>query len=326
MCTPTMALSVSEMKQKLIQRGVDISRCIEKADLVAKLAESDKMTAEATTEDVAEMCDVCGEGDGELLLCDGGMLQGTKCNYAAHPSCVGVDLKSMGDDDEWLCMKCEAAKTMRQGGGKSKSSPTGSSPGKRVRAAKAKAPQGHNTGDGSDSEDMEEEEEEEEDYEEGAKKKKKAKRPKKEQKKDKEASTKPAKGKKQRESPVQETKEGKAKKKKNDAEDAEDAQGGQATAKKTEMKERGPQDAEGISAKARTGAKEDEAGSPEVDAEELDWKAIKRCVAKIVAGADLTELSVRKVREHGDLQQFGDLTQHKKRFAKIVNAAVDKQQ
>ena len=42
----------------------------------------------------------------------------------------------------------------------------GSSPGKRVRAAKAKAPQGHNTGDGSDSEDMEEEEEEEEDYEE----------------------------------------------------------------------------------------------------------------------------------------------------------------
>ena len=102
-------LPVGQLKALLLQYGVDISGCIERSDLESRLTEYQQRSAVAPSND-AEICDVCGEEEGELLLCDGGMLQGIECHYAAHPSCVGVNLADLKDDEEWFCMKCVAAK------------------------------------------------------------------------------------------------------------------------------------------------------------------------------------------------------------------------
>ena len=47
------------------------------------------------------MCYICGDG-GELILCDGG------CNRAYHLECL--ELKSIPQDDKWLCPYCELKK------------------------------------------------------------------------------------------------------------------------------------------------------------------------------------------------------------------------
>ena len=108
-------LSIGELKAQLLKRGVDISTCLERQDLEAKLKETND---DKTGDVVVDRCDVCDGEDGELLLCDGGMLQGkVQCNYAAHPACVGVDLKDLAEEEDWLCVRCVAAKKKRLKGG-----------------------------------------------------------------------------------------------------------------------------------------------------------------------------------------------------------------
>lgn len=61
----------------------------------------------------------------------------------------------------------------------------------------------------------------------------------------------------------------------------------------------------------------------EVALGEIDWKLVKRRVGKIVASSNLEELSARQVREQL-APEFGDLTEHKKKLKKLIDAVVDK--
>jgi hypothetical protein len=167
-------LSIGELKAQLLKRGVDISTCLERQDLEAKLKETND---DKTGDVVVDRCDVCDGEDGELLLCDGGMLQGkVQCNYAAHPACVGVDLKDLAEEEDWLCVRCVAAKKKRLKGGHEaspkKSPKKPPADGKRPR----KAPVAEEE---EEEEDHVEEEDESDDYDEDAQPQKKAKKAKK---------------------------------------------------------------------------------------------------------------------------------------------------